>query len=101
MTIELSLELEALIQKRLESGVFSNPEEVIERALEFRATEEDWLAANRAEIAAQIQEGWDEASRGELMDADEVWAQMAKEKASLLDRAAATTNKRIKQRDNA
>jgi antitoxin ParD1/3/4 len=86
MTIELRPELEALIQKRLESGVFSNPEEVIERALEFLAIEEDWLAANRGEIAAQIQEGWDEAVRGELMDGDDARAEMAKQKLDWMKR---------------
>lgn len=58
MTIELRPELEALIQKRVASGVFANPEEVIERALEFLSTEEDWMATNRAEIAAGIEQGW-------------------------------------------
>jgi Arc/MetJ-type ribon-helix-helix transcriptional regulator len=84
MPIELRPELQALIQKRMESGAFSNPEEVIERALEFLATEEDWLAANRSEIAAQIQEGWDEAMRGELIDGDDVRAEMAKQKQAWL-----------------
>ena len=34
MTVELKPEIEALIQKRIESGAFSSAEEVIERALE-------------------------------------------------------------------
>ena len=80
MTIELKPDLEALIQKRLESGVYANPQEVIERSLEFLAMEEDWLAANRVEIAALIQDGWDEAERGELIDGDDVRAEMAKQK---------------------
>jgi plasmid stabilization system protein ParE len=37
----------------LESGAFSTPEEVIERALEFLSLEEDWLAEHRDEIAAK------------------------------------------------
>jgi Arc/MetJ-type ribon-helix-helix transcriptional regulator len=84
MTIELRPEMEALIQKRLESGVYATPQEVIERALEFLAVEEDWLTANRGEIAAQIQEGWAEAERGELMDGDDVRADMAKQKQAWL-----------------
>jgi Arc/MetJ-type ribon-helix-helix transcriptional regulator len=35
MTVELKPEIEALIQKRLQTGAFSSAEEVIERALEF------------------------------------------------------------------
>jgi antitoxin ParD1/3/4 len=76
MTLELKPEIEALIQKQLQSGAFSSAEEVIERALEFLSAEEDWLADNREQIAAQIQEGWDEAQRGELTDGDNVRAEM-------------------------
>lgn len=76
MTVELRPEIEALIQKRLQSGAFSSAEEVIERALEFLSAEEDWLADNRDTIAAQIQEGWDEAQRGELTDGENLRAEM-------------------------
>ena len=76
MTVELRPEIEALIQKRIESGAFSSAEEVIERALEFLSTQEDWLADHRDQIAARIQEGWDEAQRGELTDAEIVRAEM-------------------------
>ena len=76
MTVELKPEIEALIQKRLQSGAFSSAEEVIERALEFLSAEEDWLANNHDEIATQIQEGWDEAQRGELIDGERVRVEM-------------------------
>ena len=49
---------------------------MIERALEFLSDEEDWLADHCDEIAAQIQEGWDEAQRGELTDGENVRAEM-------------------------
>ena len=74
--MELKPEIEALIQKRVKSGEFSSPEEVIERALEVLSAEEDWVAEQREEISAQIQEGWDEAQRGELTDAEQVRAEM-------------------------
>lgn len=81
MTLKLRPEIEALIQKRLQSGAFSSAEEVIERALEFLSAEEDWLADNRDTIAAQIQDGWEEAQRGELTDGDSVRAEMQQFKA--------------------
>jgi antitoxin ParD1/3/4 len=81
MTVELKPEIEALIQKRLQSGAFSTAEEVIERALEFLSAEEDWPADNRDEVAAQIQEGWEEAQRGELTDGEDVRAEMQQFKA--------------------
>jgi antitoxin ParD1/3/4 len=76
MTVELKPETEALIHKRIESGAFSSPAEVIERALEFLNVEEDWLAENRDEIAAGIQEGWEEAQTGDLADGEQVRAEM-------------------------
>lgn len=76
MTVQLKPEIEALIQKRLASGAFSTAEEVIERAIEVLTAEEDWLAENRSLISSQIQEGWDEAQRGELSDAEDVQAEM-------------------------
>ncbi len=86
MTIGLKPEVEALIQRRLDSGEFLSPEEVIERALEFFAIEEDWLATNSGEIASHIQEGWDEAERGELIDGDDVRTEMAEEKKAWMQR---------------
>ena len=76
MTVELTPASEALIQKRFQTGAFSSVEEVIERALELLSAEEDWLTDNRELIAAQIQEGWDEAERGELTDGETVRSEM-------------------------
>jgi antitoxin ParD1/3/4 len=76
MTVELKPEIEAQIQKQIQSGAFSSVEEVIERALEFLNAQEDWLTDNRVEIAARIQEGWEEAQRGELTDGEDVRAEM-------------------------
>jgi len=76
MTVELKPEIEAFIRKLLQSGVFSSAEEVIERVLEYLGAEKDWLADNRDQIAYRIQEGWDEAQRGELTDAEDVRAEM-------------------------
>jgi len=60
----------------LELTAFSSAEEVIERALEFLCADERRLADKPDEIATQIQEGWDEAQRGELTDGQKVRAEM-------------------------
>ena len=62
MTVHLSPEIEALIQKRLETY----------------SEEDDWMAENRDEISALIEQGWHEAQRGELIDGDTVRAEMGK-----------------------
>lgn len=48
MNIEINRpELEALIQKRLQSGVFDSIEEILFRALEAQDEREDWLQNNK------------------------------------------------------
>jgi antitoxin ParD1/3/4 len=80
VTLELKPEVEALINKCVESGAFATPEDVVERAVELLSAEEDWLANNRDQIATDIQEGWDAAQRGELIDGDQVQLQMEAKK---------------------
>jgi Arc/MetJ-type ribon-helix-helix transcriptional regulator len=74
MTVELKPSVEALVERRIRSGAYSSPEEVIEHALEVLDAEEEWLKGD--EIGPAIQEGWDEAQRGELTDAAVVRAEM-------------------------
>jgi antitoxin ParD1/3/4 len=76
VVIELKPETEALINKRIASGAFATPEQVVERALELLSAEEDWLTDHGDQIAAEIQEGWDAAQRGELVDGDQVRLRM-------------------------
>jgi Arc/MetJ-type ribon-helix-helix transcriptional regulator len=76
MTLELKPEIEALIQERLQSGAFATAEELIQHALELLSAEENWLTDNRDEIAGQIQEGWEEAQRGELIGEEAVRDEM-------------------------
>jgi predicted transcriptional regulator len=49
-------------------------DEFIERAIQMLHEQEDWLARNRAEIAGQIEHGFAQAERGELIDGDEVFS---------------------------
>jgi Arc/MetJ-type ribon-helix-helix transcriptional regulator len=76
VTIQLKPETEALIEKRLLSGAFSSPEEVIERALAILSEEEEWFAENRDDLATKIEEGWEEAQRGHLIGGDQVRVEM-------------------------
>lgn len=84
MDIRLKPETEALIQRDLERGRHSTPEEVIEQALAEYHEREDWLLQHRAEIAQKIEEGWQSAKQGPLMAPDEVKAAMEAHKATWL-----------------
>ena len=49
-------------------------DESVERAIQMLHEQEDWLARNRDEIAEQIEHGFAQAERGELIDGDEVFS---------------------------
>ncbi len=61
-------DLEKLIKKRLSSGVYSSPEDVVRRALEAQDAEESWTDEERRALSAHIEEGFQQAERGELID---------------------------------
>jgi predicted transcriptional regulator len=49
-------------------------DQLVDRAIQMLPEREDWLAFNRAEIAEQIEHGFAQAERGELIDGDEAFS---------------------------
>jgi len=84
MTIHLKPELERLIQQDVERGPYQTADEFVERAVQMLHEQEEWMSANRTGINAKIEEGYASAQRGELIDADEVWASMQRKKRTWL-----------------
>ena len=82
MTIELTPEGEALIQKRLASGIFENIGDVVYRALESQDAEEAWLLLHRREVSHKIDRAIAEFDRGEGIPASEVRQRLREMKAS-------------------
>jgi putative addiction module CopG family antidote len=80
MTIRLKPELEALIQKDVERGPYQSADEFVEQAVQMLHEQEQWLADNRADIAAKIEEGYASAERGELLDPEQVRSQIDERK---------------------
>jgi antitoxin ParD1/3/4 len=80
MPITLRPEDEQLIAEALRSGAYRSPEEVVKRALELLHERDAWLAGN----PTKIEEGYAAAQRGELIDADQVRAQMEEKKRAWL-----------------
>jgi antitoxin ParD1/3/4 len=72
MTVQLRPEDEQLVQKRLQSGDFSNIDEVIHHALQTQDAEESWLALEKEVIQEKIARGLAELERGEGMSGDEL-----------------------------
>ena len=80
MTIRLKPELEALVQKDVERGPYRSADEFVEQAVQMLHEQEQWLADNHADIAAKIERGYASAERGELLDAEQVRAQVDERK---------------------
>jgi antitoxin ParD1/3/4 len=76
MTIILQPEHDQLIAEALRSGAYQSPEQVIKRALELLHERDAWLAESRT----RIEEGYAAAQRGELIDGDQVRAQIEEKK---------------------
>jgi Arc/MetJ-type ribon-helix-helix transcriptional regulator len=85
MTVHIKPELEAIIDEELKNGNCESAEEYVERAIQMLHEEQLWLLENRHEIAAQIEEGWAQAERGELIDADDARAMLQKHREEWLE----------------
>jgi Arc/MetJ-type ribon-helix-helix transcriptional regulator len=81
-TITFPPEHERLVVEALRSGAYQSSEEVIKQALELLCDRDAWLASSRAKIA----DGYAAAQRGELIDSDQVRAQMEQNKRRWLGR---------------
>jgi antitoxin ParD1/3/4 len=68
MQLNLPPDLETLINKRLSSGAYTNAEDVLRRALEAQDAEQSWTDEERRALSAHIEEGYQQAERGELID---------------------------------
>jgi putative addiction module CopG family antidote len=68
MQLNLPDDLQRLIDKRISSGAYANPEDVLRRALEAQDAEESWTDEERHALSAHIEEGYQQAERGELIE---------------------------------
>jgi predicted transcriptional regulator len=72
MILEIKPEQQEVLDRAARSGM--SPEEVLDQAFAIiheQFQNEDWMLANRAAISAHIDEGFAQAERGELLDADQ------------------------------
>jgi antitoxin ParD1/3/4 len=72
MQLNVPPDLETLINKRLSSGGYESVEDVLRRALEAQDAEESWTDEERRALSAHIEEGYQQAERGELIDGAQV-----------------------------
>ncbi len=70
MQIHLRPEIEGLIKQDVQRGSYETVDEFVECAVSMLHEQEAWLARNRSQMAATIEEGYASAERGELIDGD-------------------------------
>jgi antitoxin ParD1/3/4 len=85
MTIHLKPELEALIRQDVERGPYQSADEFVAQAVQMLHEHEQWLADNRADVSREIEQGFRQAERGELLDPVEVRARMNERKKAWMD----------------
>jgi len=76
MNVNLTPELEQLIQNKVKSGLYNNQSEVVREALRLMAEQDRLRESHLAKLRAALAEGLAQADRGELLDADEVVHEM-------------------------
>jgi len=88
MTIDLKPDQQRVIDLAVQSGVYQNPGEVLDQALEIIREQldlEDWMIEHRDAVAAHIESGFLESERGELMDGDAAVEMLRKRRAERLN----------------
>jgi len=73
MVIDLKPEQQRVIDLAVGSGAYRNPGEVLDQAFEIIREQldlEGWMMGQREVVAAQIERGFAQAERGELIDGD-------------------------------
>lgn len=84
MEIRIRPELEAAIREDVQRGAYTTMDEYVEQAVAMLHEQETWLALNRSRIAAQIEEGYAAAQRGELLEPDKVRANLEERKRAVI-----------------
>jgi len=79
MNVELTPELEQLVRSKVDSGRYASASEVVGEALRLFEEQDELLVLSKEEIRAQIEEGWQSARRGELVDGKAVFRRLEAE----------------------
>jgi len=78
MNVNLTPELEALIQRKVSSGLYNNQSEVVREALRLLADQDRLREVHSTKLRKALAAGLVQADRGELLDGPEAVAQVRK-----------------------
>ena len=68
MHISLTEKLDDYVRQKVASGLYNNASEVIREALRLKIASEQTAADRRQRLLEAIDEGWQQADRGEFAD---------------------------------
>ncbi len=71
MLLNVPLDMEALVQKRLDTGAFANAEDVIRRAMETLDAEESWTDEERLALDKKIDRALEQVAAGKVYGPEE------------------------------
>ena len=89
MNVNLTPELEKLVQEKVSSGLYNNQSEVVREALRLLVEQDRIREAHLVNLRAALVTGLEQADRGELVDGPEVIDEM---RSFLRERADAAKN---------
>ena len=84
MNVNLTPELEELVQRKVQSGLYNNQSEVVREALRLLARQDALQDAQLMRLRSALDEGLEQADRGELLES----AQVAEEMRAMLRKRA-------------
>jgi antitoxin ParD1/3/4 len=73
MTVDITPDLEQLIQSKVKSGRYNSASEMVREALRLLVQRDEFFTRHKDEIREEIEEGWQSAERGELVNGDAVF----------------------------
>ena len=76
MNVNLTPELEELVQRKVASGLYNNQSEVVREALRLLAEQDRLREAHLKQLRGALAEGLVQAERGELRDGPKVVAEV-------------------------
>ena len=83
MEVHLSPELEQVVQNKLKSGRYGSVSDLVGEALRLLAHRDEEFALRAAETGKKVEEGWQAANSGELVDGDETFDRIDAELAAM------------------
>ena len=88
MNVNLTPELEALVQRKVQSGLYNNQSEVVREALRLLEAQDRIRDTHLARLQEALAEGLAQADRGELLDGPQVVADLRRSLKDRGDRSA-------------